>query len=377
MVKRILSLFLVFIISLTCMPVVAYGADISVSADSAVVMIADTGQVVYEKNAHEKRGMASTTKIMSSVVAIENGDIYSKIKVSFDDINVEGTSLGLKEGDTVDLLSLIKGMLISSGNDSANVTATLVAGNKDGFVEMMNLKARELGMDSTSFKNPSGLTEEGHYSTAYDMALLGSYAIKNKLFRDICSSLVCTVSFGNPVTQREISNHNRFLSMYEGAFGIKTGFTKASGRCLVTAAERDGITLVAVTLNAPDDWNDHIRMMDYAFGRVRLHTISIDCPYVDVVGSQKSRIGTRILRSIYIPYVDVVPAYTVSFFTDKFVYAGISADDYIGYVDIAFSDRQFIREYLVSSEGAEIDVKEPSDMTFLEKVKKFLRKGLS
>ena len=279
MMNRILSLFLVLIISLTCMPVISYGADITVSAESAIVMIAHTGQVVYEKNAYEKRGIASTTKIMSSVVALENGDIYSKIKVSYDDINVEGTSLGLKADDTVDLLSLIKGMLISSGNDSANVTATLVGGDKAAFVEMMNLKARELGMDSTSFKNPSGLTEEGHYSTAYDMALLGSYAIKNRIFRNICSSSVCTVSYGNPVSQREIYNHNKFLTMYDGALGIKTGFTKASGRCLVTAAERNGVTLVAVTLNAPDDWNDHIRMMDYAFGRVKVHTISVDCPY--------------------------------------------------------------------------------------------------
>ena len=377
MVNRIFSLFLVFIISLTCMPIISYGADITVSAESAIVMIAHTGQVVYEKNAYEKRGMASTTKIMSSVVALENGDIYSKIKVSYDDINVEGTSLGLKAGDTVDLLSLIKGMLISSGNDSANVTATLVGGDKAAFVEMMNLKARELGMDSTSFKNPSGLTEEGHYSTAYDMALLGSYAIKNRIFRNICSSSVCTVSFGNPVSRREIYNHNKFLTMYDGAFGIKTGFTKASGRCLVTAAERNGVTLVAVTLNAPDDWNDHIRMMDYAFGRVKVHTISVDCPYIDVVGSQNRRISTHTLSSIDIPYVDVIPEYTVSFYTDRFVYAGIKVNDYIGYVELSFSDKIIVREYILSSEDAEIYVPQSSDITFLEKVKKFLRKGLS
>ena len=375
--NRILSLFLVLIISLTCMPVISYGADITVSAESAIVMIAHTGQVVYEKNAYEKRGMASTTKIMSSVVALENGDIYSKIKVSYDDINVEGTSLGLKADDTVDLLSLIKGMLISSGNDSANVTATLVGGDKAAFVEMMNLKARELGMDSTSFKNPSGLTEEGHYSTAYDMALLGSYAIKNRIFRNICSSSVCTVSFGNPVSRREIYNHNKFLTMYDGAFGIKTGFTKASGRCLVTAAERNGVTLVAVTLNAPDDWNDHIRMMDYAFGRVKVHTISVDCPYIDVVGSQNRRISTHTLSSIDIPYVDVIPEYTVSFYTDRFVYAGVKKNDYMGYVELSFSDKIIVREYILSSEDAEIYVPKSSDITFLEKVKKFLRKGLS
>jgi D-alanyl-D-alanine carboxypeptidase/D-alanyl-D-alanine carboxypeptidase (penicillin-binding protein 5/6) len=198
--NRIFCFVLVFIISLTCMPVVASGADITVSAESAVVMIAHTGQIVYEKNAYEKRGMASTTKIMSSVVALEYGNLYSRINASLDDINVEGTALGLKEGDSIDLLSLVSGMLISSGNDSANVTATLVGGGKSGFVKLMNLKARELGMDSTQFMNPSGLTEEGHYSTAYDMARLGSYAIKNPIFRTICSSKKRVVSFGDPVS---------------------------------------------------------------------------------------------------------------------------------------------------------------------------------
>jgi D-alanyl-D-alanine carboxypeptidase len=165
--------------------------------------------------------------------------------------------------------------------------------------------------------------------------------------------------------------------MYDGAFGIKTGFTKASGRCLVTAAERNGVTLVAVTLNAPDDWNDHIRMMDYAFGRVKVHTISVDCPYIDVVGSQRRRISTHTLSNINIPYVDVIPQYTVSFYTDRFVYAGVKVNDYIGYVEVSFSDKIIVREYILSSEEATIYVPESSDITFLEKVKKFLRKGLS
>ncbi len=359
------------------MPIVAYGADITVSAESAVVMIADTGQVVYEKNAYEKRGMASTTKIMSSVVALEYGKIYSKIKVSYDDINVEGTSLGLRENDTIDLLSLVKGMLISSGNDSANVTATLVSGSREAFVELMNLKAGELGMESTHFMNPSGLTEEGHYSTAYDMALLGSYAVKNRIFRNICSSRKVLVSFGNPVSQREIYNHNKFLSMYDGALGIKTGFTKASGRCLVTAAERNGVTLVAVTLNAPDDWNDHIRMMDYAFSRVEIYSLSVDCPYVDVVGSQKNKVKTSMLKVIDIPYCGDIPPYTVNVYTKPFVYADVRESDCLGSIDVVFSGNMRISTYLLASEDADIFIPDSSDMTFKEKVREFLRKGLS
>lgn len=359
------------------MPVVSYGADISVSAESAIVMIAATGQVVYEKNAYEKRGMASTTKIMSSIVALEYGDLYSEIKVSFDDINVEGTSLGLCAGDTIDLLSLIKGMLITSGNDSANVTATLVSGGKEQFTKLMNDKARQLGMSSTQFMNPSGLTENGHYSTAYDMALLGSYAIRNRVFRSICSSKSCVVSFGDPVSQRDIYNHNKFLDMYDGAFGIKTGFTKASGRCLVTAAERDGVTLVAVTLNAYDDWNDHIKMMDYGFSHVKMHSVTVDCPYVNVVGSEKSRVKSRLLKEVSIPYCDSIPSYTVNVYTQPFVYAEVYENDYLGYVDISVSDNMTVRTYLVSSEDAYSHTINSSEMTFLEKLKEFLRKGLS
>ena len=359
------------------MPVISYGADITVSAESAVVMIADTGQVVYEKNAYEKRGIASTTKIMSSIIALEYGSIYSKTMVSYDDINVEGTSLGLKENDTIDLLSLVKGMLISSGNDSANVTATLVSGEKDKFVELMNLKADELGMDSTSFRNPSGLTEDGHYSTAYDMALLGSYAIKNRIFRNICSSVKASVYFGDPIVQREIYNHNKFLDMYDGSFGIKTGFTKASGRCLVTAAERNGITLVAVTLNAPDDWNDHIRMMDYAFSKVDLYSLSVDCPYIDVTGSQKSKLKTDLSEKLVIPYCGEIPSYKVNVYAKPFVYAGVKKNDYMGSVEVVFSENMTIGTYLIASEDADIFIPEYTDMTLREKVEEFLRKGLS
>lgn len=375
--NRIFCFVLVFIISLTCMPVVASGADITVSAESAVVMIAHTGQIVYEKNAYEKRGMASTTKIMSSVVALEYGKLYSRINASLDDINVEGTSLGLKEGDSIDLLSLVSGMLISSGNDSANVTATLVGGGKSGFVKLMNLKARELGMDSTQFMNPSGLTEEGHYSTAYDMALLGSYAIKNPIFRTICSSKKRVVSFGDPVSEREIYNHNRFLDMYEGAFGIKTGFTKASGRCLVTAAERNGVVLVAVTLNAPDDWNDHIKLMDYGFSRVKLHAIEVECPCVDVVGADKSSVKTRLTKELCIPYCGDIPSYTKNIYTDHFVYGSLRENDYLGYVEVSFSDTIIMKTYLVSEESANAIISETSERTFIEKLKEFLRKGLS
>lgn len=377
MLKRVFSVALLLNLLFSYLPVNARANDIIVSAESAIVMIADTGQVVYEKNAYEKRGMASTTKIMSSIVALENGDLNSSVEVSYEDVSVEGTSLGLKAGDTVDLLSLVKGMLISSGNDSANVTATLVGSDRANFVRMMNDKARELGMKSTQFKNPSGLTEEGHYSTAYDMAVLGSYAIKNKIFLSICSSESCIVSFGDPVTERTIYNHNKFLQMFDGALGVKTGYTKASGRCLVTAAERNGVTLVAVTLNAPDDWNDHTAMLEYAFGQVKVFSPDIDCPEVRVVGSEKRFIKTCTTEKIIVPYCGELPRYSVDFYAYPFMYADVYINDYVGYMTITFSGGRSVTEPLVSAENAQAHLPVNTEKSIMEEFKEFLRKGLS
>lgn len=341
----VLSLFL----SLFCLD--AYAGDIYISAHSAVVMVAATGQVVYSKNMDEKRGMASTTKIMTSVIALESGLINKTVNAKSDDVNVEGTSLGLKAGDKVTLLALVKGMLLSSGNDSANVTATFLGGDKEGFAHLMNNKAREIGMSSTSFRNPSGLTEEGHYSTAYDMALLGCYAIKNPLFREICSYKSCTVLLGDPQYEKTLYNHNRFLTMYEGAFGIKTGFTKASGRCLVTAVSRGNVTLVAVTLNASDDWNDHKKLYDYCFSTIKLHKLKIPVDSVDVAGSRKAKAKVTFSREIVIPYMDEIPDYSVEVYMPRFLYCPLKKGDFAGYIDLRFNDFFEERYYITTAEN--------------------------
>ncbi len=372
MPKKVLCLFICFSFVLPFVRLECSGANINISAESAIVMIVGTGEVLYEKNAHEERGIASTTKIMTSLVALESGRLKREIVATKKDVTIEGTSIGLREGDRVNLLTLVKGMLLESGNDAANVTATLVAGDTEKFVALMNKKAKELGMKNTSFKNPSGLTEEGHYSTAYDMALLASEAIRNSVFREIASSMSIRVSMGTPAYSRTFNNHNKFLKMYNGALGIKTGFTKASGRCLVTAAERDGVTLVAVTLKAPNDWQDHQKLMDYAFSDIKKEKVSVDLSMykIPVVGSDKEVISGKLLTDLEIPYSKDIPEYNVVCFIPRFIYSGIKKGDYVGWVEIQSAQGNCISKgYIVSCENADENILSPKKETFIEKLR--------
>lgn len=269
--KRLTGLFcfLATAAMLAAMTAPRCGASVYVSAKSAALVVAETGEIIFGKNENERRPMASTTKIMTSLIALETGTPELEIVTTEEMVTVEGTSMGLLPGDTVTLRTLVCGMLLSSGNDAANTVAIVLGGSVKGFAKMMNARAAEIGMNNTNFVTPSGLDDENHYSTAYDMALLGISSIKNPIFESICSQRHISVDYGNPPYRRTLSNHNRLLQCYEWAIGIKTGFTKKSGRCLVSAARKDGVTLVAVTLSAPDDWNDHVRMLEYGFSVIK------------------------------------------------------------------------------------------------------------
>ncbi len=374
MLNKALSLILVIVLIFPCLSVNS-SAEMYLSAKSACLMIAETGEVIFEKNAHERRGMASTTKIMTSLVALENCDLFRKTKAKKENVMIEGTSIGLKPNDEIDLLTLVKGMLLESGNDAANVTATLVAGGKSEFALLMNKKAKELGMYNSSFVNPSGLTEENHYSTAYDMALLGSCALENETFRRIASCSSFRVSYGTPKYERTFYNHNRFINMYDGAIGIKTGFTKASGRCLVTAAERNGVTLVAVTLSAPDDWNDHKKLLDYGFSVVKTRAVDVDLSKnkIPVVNGKISTLSLAVEGEIIVPYYKSVPKYNLSVCTPKFLYGGIQTGDYIGWVELVAQNGKIIdKAYIVSAQNVENIIK--TDINKVEKEPTLLEK---
>ncbi len=211
--------------------------------------------------------MASTTKIMTALLTLEamRAKQNKEVEISEEMVRVEGTSMGLRAGDIVSLEALSQGMLLCSGNDAANAAAIAVAENTKNFIFLMNEKAKIIGMKDTKFSTPSGLDKDNHHSTAKDMAVLGAYAMENEDFAKIVSQKSMKVKFINPSKVVSYKNHNKLLRLYEGCIGIKTGFTKSAGRCLVSCAERDGIKLICVTLNAPNDWDDHIKLYNFGF----------------------------------------------------------------------------------------------------------------
>lgn len=260
---------------------VARAAGPEVSAQSAVVLTADTGTVLFEKDGHTPRPVASTTKIMTALLALEaaqeRGDPL--VDITQEMVAVEGSSMGLQAGDSISLTGLAAGMLLASGNDAANAAALYLEGSLESFAARMNQRAAALGMEDTHFVTPSGLDGEdaqglGHLSTAYDMALLARAALEDQAFRQLCSSPSLAVEFAEPVKRVTYTNHNKLLAQYQGCVGVKTGFTKEAGRCLVSAAERDGALLIAVTLNAPNDWQDHAALLDYGFSQVEPYQLA-------------------------------------------------------------------------------------------------------
>lgn len=250
--RRLRALLCLF---LCMLPAVAEAVE--VSATAAVLLDADTGQLLYEKNGDEQMLIASTTKIMTALVALEQAEPDDTVTVTREHMT-EGSSMYLKPGETVRVEELLYGLLLCSGNDAA-LALTECAGGLEPFVALMNEKAAALGMTHTSFANPNGLDAEGHYSTARDMAVLAAAAMEEPTFRRICSSRAVTIG------QRTMENHNRLLRQVEGCVGLKTGYTKAAGRTLVSCAERDGCRLIAVTLRAGDDWADHAALYEYGF----------------------------------------------------------------------------------------------------------------
>lgn len=353
---------IIFSVMLTAFLAAVFGFSVyaaekpqDLSAQAYVLLSADTGEVLASKNAHERHSMASTTKIMTALVALESGCPEQQIKVTSDMVRVEGTSIGLLPEDLITVRTLVSGMLLESGNDAANVTAYAVAGSQEKFLDLMNQKAAAIGMQNTHFETVSGLDSENHYSTAYDMAILGAAALQNPEFRRICGQKSERVLYGNPPYARTLSNHNRLLSEYPGAIGIKTGFTKKSGRCLVSAAERDGVTLVAVTLRAPNDWADHRKLLDYGFSvmQTREYSDFVKDISVPVVGGSASRVPARLYSPAVLPVADASAELQVEVYIQPFLYAPVGAGNPVG-TAVYKLDGKIVREIpLVAAEDIE------------------------
>ena len=240
-------------------------ASIGVSAESAILMDADSGRVLWDKNAHTRMGMASTTKIMTALTVLRLSSPEDTVAVSDIAIGTEGSSIYLCKGEKMTVEQLLYGLLLASANDAAVALAVHCSESVAAFAEQMNLVADELGLKNTHFTNPHGLYDDDHYTTAYELALITREAMKDPLLAKIFATYKATIPFCGEADKRLVVNHNKMLKSYDGAIGVKTGFTKKTGRCLVSAAKRDGLTLICVTLNAPDDWRDHTALLDYGY----------------------------------------------------------------------------------------------------------------
>lgn len=273
--KGIAMISIVILLFITYFPTTATTQIIDVSAHSAILMDEKTGRVIYDIRAHEKNRIASITKIMTAILAIESGELDETVTISANAFGTEGSSLFLKEGQKIKLEDLVYGLMLRSGNDAAVAVAEKVGGSFDGFVWLMNQKAEEIGMKDTHFSNPHGLDNtENHYSTAYDMALLTRYAMQNQTYVKIAGTKVHRAPNLTENWDYVWRNKNKLLTqLYEFTTGGKTGYTKLAKRTLVSTATKNNHDLIAVTLNAPDDWNDHIKMYETAFREYKPITV--------------------------------------------------------------------------------------------------------
>ena len=238
---------------------------ISSHAVASSVIDVESGRIVFQERGDERLRIASLTKVMTAIVAIEHGNLTDTVKVGSAAYGKEGSSIYLHLGEEMTLHNMLYGLMLRSGNDAATAIAEHVGGSVEGFVFLMNEKARSLGMKNSSFKNPHGLDEEGHYSSANDMAKLSAYALKNRTFQEIVKTKVKSAPNPNEDWDYRWVNKNKMLNMYEGADGVKTGYTTLARRTLISSATRGGQQFAVVTLNDGDDWNDHKRLLDYAF----------------------------------------------------------------------------------------------------------------
>lgn len=324
LLKKIAIVFLtiIFVIPFNC-----YASEIS--AKSAIVMDADTGIVLYENNAYKELSIASTTKIMTAIIALSSDELDLQVTIK-DDMLCEGSSLGLKANDVISLYDLVVGMMLCSGNDAANAIAFTIAGGIEAFANLMNNTASQIGMNSTLFVTPSGLDEGGHHSTAYDMALLARFAISDEEFCNIVSKKSAEIIING--NKQMIYNHNKLLSFDDSFFGIKTGFTEKAGRCLVSAKKYNNARLICVTLNAPNDWNDHQSLMAMCESEYKLNSI-LNTIEIDSVGGELDSVSCSYKGELY-----TAGDIQIKLFYYPFLYAPVKAGDIVGYANIYSND---------------------------------------
>ncbi len=358
-------LLLVIIISLLNIKAFA------ISAQGYVLMDASSGRVLMEQNANQRRGMASTTKIMTAIIAIEKGNLDDVVTVSKSAAYVEGSSMWLKEGEKITLKSLVYGLMLNSGNDAATAIAEHIGGSVEGFAKLMNDKARELNLKDTSFTNPHGLDNENHYTTAYELGIITCYALNNETFNEVVNTKLKTIEGLENGLTRSLKNHNKMLTLYDCADGVKTGFTKKCGRCLVSSATENGLRLVAVTLKAPDDWNDHLSMFKFGFSKYKLHKALNKDSYIKTVSVRSGTsdtVQTYIDRSLSVAIKDNESPQII-YDIPETIDAPVVIGEKIGTVSLKVSGKEYLKADVLAKTGVakKVDISIIDIMLYLSK----------
>lgn len=305
-----------------------------ISAKSAIMIDSTTGRVFYEKNADRKSLIASTTKIMTALIVCEQCNVLDRMRIPKEAVGIEGSSMYLSEGEVLTIQELLYGLMLHSGNDAAVALAIYCAGTVEEFAQLMNDKARMLGLQNTHFENPNGLDSANHYSTAKDLATLASYAMKNPIFEKIVSTKMITVG------KRTLRNHNKLLWMLKGTDGVKTGYTRAAGRILVSSAKRNGRRLVAVTINDRNDWQDHQKLLESGFDCYEMRVLIREGDVlgaVEIAGGEKCTAQVVSEESFFFPLGEneTVRIYLPA---PGFVYAPIARNQKAGSAQIYLND---------------------------------------
>lgn len=303
--KKLLIIFLLVILALP----ISFYKNVNFSLASAsssyseIVMEVKSGRVLHENNARTKKFMASTTKILTAIVVIENCNLDDLVTVTADTVGVEGSSIYLETGEKITVRELLYGLMLRSGNDCAETLAKYCSGNNKKFAELMNETALKIGAKNSNFVNPHGLHDDNHYTTAYDLALISCYAISNQVFKEIVSTKSINISNSNHDYVRHLINKNKMLDEFDGTTGIKTGFTKKAGRCLVTSCQRNGMELVCVVLNCPPMWEQSKQLLTTCFNEYINYKLVESDYIIDFLDVENSNIkcGVYVKSDVVLP----------------------------------------------------------------------------
>lgn len=316
-------------------------------AVSEIVMETTSHRVVYENNIHAKKYMASTTKILTAITVIENCDIEEEVTVTEQSIGIEGSSIYLEAGEKLSVKDLLYGLMLRSGNDCAETLALHISGSINNFADLMNKTAEKIGCKNSNFVNPHGLHSDNHYTTAYDLALIAVYAMKNPVFRQIVSSKSYTIPFTTRNTKRVLINKNRMLKEFYGATGIKTGFTKKAGRCLVSSCKRNGMEFVCVVLNCPSMFERSKELLTNSFNKYSLYKLVESDNVIDFIEQSE----TKEKLAVYIKNDITLPLTEEEFKTVKTVYelpkslpGNVTKNDIIGFIKIYYQNNLLFTE---------------------------------